>query len=99
MLDFVLRLAGAKGLRQVAPEAIEPRVGHLEEAAHIARAARSRNRAVSRGVAVARVGAVAVALEKAQRHERVEEVGNRAAVQAQRPSANSAPVMALAPAW
>ena len=54
---------------------IEASVGHLEEAAHELRAVAIEEQRGLRRVAIARVGAVAVALEKAKRHQRVEEIG------------------------
>ena len=58
---------------------------------------RSRNSAVSARVAIARLRAVAVALEKAQRHQRVEEIGIGARVQAERRAAARRRSCALAP--
>src|SRR5207237_5287640 len=83
MLDLVLRLAGAKAIGKAAPERIEPGVGHLEKAAHELRAlAIEEQRRLCR-IAILRSGTVAVALEKPQRDERVEEVGIGAGMQAE----------------
>ena len=57
---------------------------------------RSRNSGRLRRVAIARLGAIAVALEKAERDERVEEIGVGPRVQAER-LCSSRPVMAPDP--
>ena len=84
MLGFVLRLAGSERLRQVAPEWIEPRVGHFQEAAHVVGTVFVEERRRFARVAVSRIGAVAVALQKSERDQRVEEIGIRTAMQAER---------------
>ena len=55
MLDLVLRAAGAEPLGEIAPEAIEARVGHLEDAAHELRAVPVEEQRRLRRVAVARL--------------------------------------------
>jgi hypothetical protein len=74
-----------QSFRQVAPEGIEARVGHLEEAAHVVRTASVEELRCLGGIAVARVDAVAVTIEESECDQRVEEVRIRAAVQAERP--------------
>src|SRR5262249_28893818 len=81
VLDLVLRLAGAQRGGEVVPEAEQARVEHLEDGADVARARAVEKEAPRGRVAVARGGPGAVALEEAQRHQRVEEVRDGARVQ------------------
>ena len=81
-LDLVLRLACLQRFGQVAPERIEPGVGHLEEATDVGRALLVQERRRLRRVAIPSVVAVAVAPEEPERHECVEEVVDAAPVQA-----------------
>ena len=84
VLGFVLRLAGSERLREVAPEGIQAGVGHFQEAAHVVGAVFVKEGRRFTRVAVSRIGAVAVALEKTERDQRVKEIGIRAAMQAER---------------
>ena len=90
-------LAGPEALGQVAPERIEPRVGHLEESAHELWAVAIEERRGLRRVPIASLGSVAVALEKAQRHQRVEKIGIRSRVQPEGRAAVRRPVIARLP--
>ena len=75
---LVLRLAGFERFGQVAPEPVEPRVGHLEEAAEIGRTLLVEECRRPGGGAVATAGAVAVAVQESQGDKSVEEVIDRA---------------------
>ena len=84
VLDLVLRLTGAQPFGEIAPEAIQPGVGHFEEPAHELGAVPIEEQRRLGRVAVARVGPVAIALEKAQGEQRVEEIGVGPRVEAER---------------
>src|SRR5581483_1648504 len=74
VLELVLRLAGLERGLEIAPEAIEPRVHHVGDAADVGRARLvEEGRGVER-IAIARGRTVAVALEEFERDERIEEV-------------------------
>lgn len=76
-LRLVLERAGAQALGEPAPEGVEPVIGHLEDAADVRRRVPVEEEARLRGVAVHAV----LALQEAQRDERVEEVASRSLVQ------------------
>jgi hypothetical protein len=73
--------AGAQGLGQLAPEGVQPGVGHLQDAADVGGLAPVEEVVRLGGVRVA----AAVAPEQAEGHEGVEEVTGAARVQAQAP--------------
>ena len=79
LLHLVLRQAGVQRLGEVVPEAEQAFVRHLEHSADVGRLALVEEQAGRSGVAVRAL----LALEKAKRHERVEEVARRARMQAQ----------------
>jgi hypothetical protein len=83
MLDLVLRLAGLERGRQIAPERVQARIGHFEDAADIGRAAPDQETAGLRRVAVAGAGAGAIAAKQVERDQRVEEIGRGARVEAE----------------
>ena len=64
VLDLVLGLAGLQRFGEIAPEAIEPRIGHLEDAADVGRAALVQKCRGLGGVAVAAIPAVPVAFQE-----------------------------------
>src|SRR5204863_2065816 len=72
LLGLVLRRAGLEALGERAPEAVEPRVAHLEEAAEIGRLAAVQEELGLGGIAV--LGALAV--EHPQRDQGVQEVAD-----------------------
>ena len=77
--DFVLRLAGAQGGGEVAPEGVQALVGHLQHAADVGRLA-----LVEEEIGLGRVVVDAVAaLEEPEGDERVEEVARGARMQAE----------------
>ncbi len=79
---FVLRLAGAESLGEVAPEGIEAVVGHLEDAAHVGRLL-----AIEEEIGGGGVGVFAVLpLEETKGDESVEEIPGRPGVQAEAPA-------------
>jgi hypothetical protein len=80
-LDLGLRLAGLERLSEVTPEPVGPGVAHLEEPPDIGGALRVEERRRFGTVAVAAVGALSIALEEAQRDQRVEKVVDRPRVQ------------------
>jgi hypothetical protein len=74
---FVLGLSGSQRLGERAPERIQPRVGHLEDAPDVGRL-----RPVEKKVGFCGVGVlIAVSLQHAQSDERVKEVPRAARVQ------------------
>ncbi len=83
VLDLVLRLAGFQRRAEIVPVAEEPRVQHLQHAAHVAGLVLVEERRGVRRVAVLARGAVADAVEEPERHERVEEIVDAARVQTQ----------------
>ena len=84
VLDLVLRVAGPESLGEVAPESVQAGVGHFQEAAHELRAVPIEEQGGFRRIAISRFRAIAVALEKAKRHQRVEEIGIGSRVQPKR---------------
>jgi hypothetical protein len=78
--DLVLRLAGAQALGQRAPERVQPRVAHLEDAAGVRGLGLVEEEVRVARVAVLRLLTGPVALEHLQGHQRVEEVAGRARV-------------------
>jgi hypothetical protein len=74
VLDLVLGLAGSQSIREVAPEWVQAGVRHLEEAAHELRARPIEKQGGLVGVAVAGEGTVAITLEEAKGHQRVQEI-------------------------
>ena len=84
VFDLVLRAAGPQCLGEIAPESIKAGVGHFQEAAHELGAVPIEKQRGFRCIAIARLGAIAVTLEKAQRHQRVEEIGIGSRVQPKR---------------
>ena len=75
VLRFVLRLAGPQRRGQVSPEGVEPRVRHFQKAAHVSRTLLvEEERGIPR-IPIAAFGAIAVTLQKLERHQRIEEVG------------------------
>ncbi len=84
VLDFVLRQAVLERLGEIAPEAIQARVGHFEDAADVRRLPAIQEEIGGRRVRVAAVGPA----QEAQRHQRVEEVAGAARMEAEpRPQA------------
>ena len=75
--DFVLRLSGAKSRRQIAPEAIQAGVGHLQDAANVRGLALVEEQFGGRRVAVLAVSA----LQKAERHQSVQKISRTAGMQ------------------
>ena len=73
-LDLVLWLARPQCLGQVAPEAVQARVGHLEQPTDVGRRVLVEERRGVGGVRVLGVIAVAIARQEPERDERVEEV-------------------------
>ncbi len=86
VLDLVLRLTGFQCGAEVVPVAEEPRVQHLEHAADVAGLVLVEERRGVRRVAILARGAIADAVEEAERHEGVEEVVHAARVQPQHAS-------------
>ena len=74
VLRLVLRLPGAQRFGQVVPVLEQPRVEHLEDAADIARAVAVEKQQPARRVEVDGGRPVAVAVEKAHRDQRIEEI-------------------------
>ena len=75
--QFVLGQARAQRLGEVAPERIQPVIGHFEDPADVGRLAAVEEEGGFGGVAIT----VPFAKEKTECHQRVEEVARRAAVQ------------------
>ena len=84
VLDLVLRAAGPESLGEVAPESVQAGVGHFQEAAHELRAVPIEKHGGFRRIAIARFRAIALALKKPKRHQRVEEIGIGSRVQPKR---------------
>src|SRR4029079_19112854 len=78
MGDLVLRLPVLKPLRQPAPEPVEALIGHLQNAADIAGLGAVEVVVGFRRVAI---GALRIALQHAERHQRIEEVADAARMQ------------------
>ena len=81
MLGFILRLAGAKGFRQVIPELEEPRVQHFQYSADVTRALLIEIKSRGGCVVIFCIGSLAVAVEKFHCHERIEKIENAARMQ------------------
>ena len=75
--SFVLRAARSQRLGQVRPERVQTTVTHLEHASHIGRLPFVQIQIRGRCVSVD----VAIALEKAGGHQRIEEVASRSRMQ------------------
>jgi hypothetical protein len=75
VFNLVLRLAGAEAVGEIAPESIKASVGHLKKATHKLRAVAIEEQRSFLRVAIAGFRSVAVTLEKAKRHQCVEEIG------------------------
>ena len=82
-LRLVLGFAGVQRFGQIAPEPVEPGVGHRQHSADV----RGRGSVEEGGglgrVVVARLGAVAATAQEPEGDERVEEVGSAARVEAE----------------
>jgi hypothetical protein len=76
-LDLGLGLAGLERLGQLTPEPIGSVVAHLEEPSDVAGAVLVEERRRLGAVAVAPVGPLPIAIEEAQRDQRVEKVVDR----------------------
>jgi hypothetical protein len=74
VLDLVLRPSRLQRLGEVAPEPIQPRVGHLEDPADVVGTALVQEGGGLGGIAVAALGTVPVPLQEPRGDERVEEV-------------------------
>ena len=81
ILGFVLWSARTQRGREMAPEGIEPVVGHLENAANVGWLALVQEERGGRRVAVIAV----TALEKFKRHQRIEKIPRPAAMQPKPP--------------
>ncbi len=77
--EFVLRLAGAQGFGEVAPEGIEALVGHFENAADVGGLAAIEEEIGGRGIGVFAV----LALQKAEGEKGVEEIASGAGMEAE----------------
>jgi hypothetical protein len=82
VLDLVLRPPGAQRFGKIVPELEQSRVQHLEDAADVPRTVAIQVEGAGRGVEVVGRRTVAVAIEKAEGDQRVEEVADAAGVHA-----------------
>ena len=85
-LDLVLRLAGSQRLAQAVPEAEQPRVEHLGHATDVGGLCLTRNAAVSGVFRYLPSGAIAIAEQKAERDQRIEEVVSATRMESKRRS-------------
>ena len=83
LLDLVLGLPGLQRLGEIAPEWIEPLVGHLQDSADVGRAPLVQERRTLSRVAIAAVAPLTVPLQESQRDEGVEEVVDPSRVEAE----------------
>ena len=83
VLDFVLRTAGAQSLGQIVPVFEEAIVEHHQDPADVARAALDEVERAGGRVQILGRRTVAFAVEELHGDERVEEIGDRARVQAE----------------
>ena len=74
VFDLVLWAAGPESVGEIAPESVQAGVGHFQEAAHELWALPIEEQRGFRCIAIAGLRAVAVAVEKAQCDQRVEEI-------------------------
>src|SRR5262249_53947500 len=72
--DFVLRLTRAKTLRQVSPERIESRVGHIEEAPDVGLLVAIKEQIRLESVGVFRCGPIVSLLQETEGDQRVQKV-------------------------
>ncbi len=86
MFTLVLGFAGAQGFRQVVPELEQPIVEHDQHSADIARARLVEIESSRWRVEVLRLRSVPFPLQEVHRHQRVEEIAERAGVQAKLPA-------------
>ena len=83
VLDLVLRLARLQRLGQIAPERIQPCIGHLQDSADVGRAPLVQEHRGLGSVAIAATASVAVALQEPQRDQGVEKVVDPSGVEAE----------------
>ena len=82
MLGFVLRAPRTQGSWEVVPELEQAVIQHDKNSADVARAAAVEIEGSGRCIEIFRVRAVALAIEEFHRNQRIEEVADRAPVQA-----------------
>ena len=75
---LVLRASCSQRFREVAPEAVEPGTGHLEDATDVAWTVPVQKDCGLRRVPIASFGTVAVPLQESKRNEGIEKVRVRA---------------------